>query len=811
MNVRLSILSVGLLCMLALAGMGVKEIRAAQAAESWPTVPGKILTSEARAGEECVTFSYATAEGQDRTAHMVAVGEESVRYGENGERTYSCLQDVVLRYPVGTAVRVFYDPRNPSYAVLEPAPNFSTYVFFFVGSLFSLLISYLLWNEIGARIHIPGKVPSFAGEALTAPIGDFALSPLVTPSEVVAIYATQFASQTLAGNIRVITGDAKVSAQDLLRAELKAAILAHEKAGTIRLELTDSLKPTLYAVLQESSFLWPTPSTEARLEFPGREALSQAIVRWLAQPSYYAWARGAEKAYIPLVLRQAARVVQTGQVRKYRLADQAVEAAAAQNLPVVRGLLQSCQMERPQIWDALDASISKALEDSISKATTASENPPSPELQRDPWCEEAPSDVKSVPGLKLLGEVGVSMSQSLFMGFILWSAFVIAFWAPSLRIVGIAGLVFSALVLAVVRKSGWERLQPWVARWPKLQPLVAMYVGCPMSTAVATVVPLGALIIGLIYANRGDPRMIVAILAAPIVGVWWLLKRKAGEAITEHVFGNKSARLPLPLGALSGSTEVGAPPLTPAKPLPFEVEIIKAQDLPRVSQDVSARLEAIRERGPKLRSLYHRMGWVLAAGSILVALLAWQLLQTDFPWFSTLMLLPPVLVFMAFRADNPVLGPALLIVQATLRYIRGGEAQERNRWQQAITPIRPFLAPLFCVSVALFTALRALTYLSSPSPFKWIPIGLSAALVAWFGFYLLSRSKALQLQYPVYPPLKLLVLRVFGSANRDHFVDLLDLWHWFGPLYKLDGPDSVGSKSSDVVSFSSRPLGLGRD
>ena len=54
-------------------------------------------------------------------------------------------------------------------------------------------------------------------------------------------------------------------------------------------------------------------------------------------------------------------------------------------------------------------------------------------------------------------------------------------------------------------------------------------------------------------------------------------------------------------------------------------------------------------------------------------------------------------------------------------------------------------------------------------------------------------TRRLEREYPVYPGLNLLVLRVFDSPSRDFFVQLLDLWHWVGPLSRLDGPDTASS------------------
>ena len=64
-----------------------------------------------------------------------------------------------------------------------------------------------------------------------------------------------------------------------------------------------------------------------------------------------------------------------------------------------------------------------------------------------------------------------------------------------------------------------------------------------------------------------------------------------------------------------------------------------------------------------------------------------------------------------------------------------------------------------------------------------------------------SGTRRLEREYPVYPALNLLVLRVFDSPSRDFFVQLLDLWHWVGPLSRLDGPDTAGWTGTAVMAW----------
>ena len=364
--VLLVMLASGLGCLF----VGVREFREALASLSWPSVPGVIERSQAHAFEGCVRFSYTVA-GQTHTATTVLFHEEGIT---TNNRSLSCSDDVVQRYPAGKEVEVRYNPANAAYAILEPGPTLITLIFPGLGLLLTSLGGWLLWTEGATRIRVRRATPALRAIAVpaqaagTPAAGNLVGSNLITPSEVVAIHGSQFAPETLAGNIRLLNGDAEVSARELLLAELKAAILAHEQAGTIRLEISDTPKRRLYLVPMQARFAWPNPSMEARLEFPVREEASAVVRRWLAQPSHVGWARGAEKVHVALVLRRAAVVSQTGMKRRYTLADRNTEAAATQNLPAVRNLLQRCESERSEVWHLLTVAIEGAVEVSAERS-----------------------------------------------------------------------------------------------------------------------------------------------------------------------------------------------------------------------------------------------------------------------------------------------------------------------------------------------------------------------------------------------------------------------------------------------------------
>ena len=781
---------------------GGANFRAAQASVSWPSVPGKIISSEAHAGEGCIVFSYNVA-GEKRTSTTVLFGEENT---QTGGRSPSCHDDVVRRYPLGKDVQVRYDPRNPAYAILEPGVNPGIVIVPAIGLVFTLLGGWLLWKEIAARF----RVRRGALAPLSGPIdGVTAGAPqLITPSEVVAIHGARFAAQTVSDNTTLLDGVTQVSARELLLAELKAAILAHEQAGTIRLEISGTgEKRQLHIVPTGTGAMWPSPSTESRLEFPAREEATVAVRRWLAEPSHAGWQRASEKMHIHLVLRGLAVISQRGRQRTYILTDRHARAEADRSLPAVASLLEGCAAERPEVASLLASAIENAVDTAASQMSQAS----SVYVATDPWYDEAESAVKSTPGLKLLGDVGTPGWQVAIVAAILWSlAGATAYYSGTAdRIALGVGAVLTALLFGAAVRWGQDLARQAAGWWPLARPTIKAVMESERWKAAAILSPIGALAAELVYSNRNDPRAIAGGAAAVVVGGMWLLRKKSGQAITEHVTGASKSpvtafALAAKAGADGGVTIESIP--VPAPTLPFDIEIVRPPDLPPVSPNSRMRLQAIRERGPRLRQLYRRSAFLIICGSMAVALAAWwildpQLASGNFPWITFILFIASLIFMSGARSENAIVRPVFLMARYAVRYLRGGASKERLRWENEITPIRPTGVPMLAFAWALFTAIRGFTYLSAPTQAKWIPVMLSAAVVLWYVVRLRRGRKSLETLYPVYPALNLVALRVFSSPSRDRFVELLDLWHWFGPLYRLDGPDTAGGKSSDVLAY----------
>lgn len=106
----------------------LRNIRLARASLAWPTAPGRVTATEiqeyynssGRNCTPCIAFEYEVG-GRILQGDALRIGVTP-----SGSNLYA--QSVTEKYPVGTAVRVAYDPADPSRAVLEPGPRLELYL-----------------------------------------------------------------------------------------------------------------------------------------------------------------------------------------------------------------------------------------------------------------------------------------------------------------------------------------------------------------------------------------------------------------------------------------------------------------------------------------------------------------------------------------------------------------------------------------------------------------------------------------------------------------------------------------------------------
>lgn len=113
-----------------LLGAGLFEIAAGSRSVSWPTAEGVVVSSSvtgivqdgaSRGGSRGVAgfanwsprvrYQYEVG-GASHVGSRVAIGESVL--------SYKASASIASRYPVGTGVKVYYDPRDASVSLLEP-------------------------------------------------------------------------------------------------------------------------------------------------------------------------------------------------------------------------------------------------------------------------------------------------------------------------------------------------------------------------------------------------------------------------------------------------------------------------------------------------------------------------------------------------------------------------------------------------------------------------------------------------------------------------------------------------------------------
>ena len=136
---------IGMLALIAGTVVGVAAvamIAVARTSRRWPTVPGRIVRSEIRDGRAVIRFVY-TVQGEEHEGFDVAAGDWPYRSAGSAVRR-------VQQYPVGAQVNVYYNPSQPSVAMLVPGlvadvfylPVVATLLMFVAVSL----ISWSIWR-----------------------------------------------------------------------------------------------------------------------------------------------------------------------------------------------------------------------------------------------------------------------------------------------------------------------------------------------------------------------------------------------------------------------------------------------------------------------------------------------------------------------------------------------------------------------------------------------------------------------------------------------------------------------------------------
>lgn len=101
-----------------LGGVGMMRYNTAQASTEWPTVTGTVTSSRVQTTSRDgrneymprVQYSYGV-EGRSFTGTRITASDEY-------QKNRGSAEDILVRYPSGASVAVFYDPQDPANSVL---------------------------------------------------------------------------------------------------------------------------------------------------------------------------------------------------------------------------------------------------------------------------------------------------------------------------------------------------------------------------------------------------------------------------------------------------------------------------------------------------------------------------------------------------------------------------------------------------------------------------------------------------------------------------------------------------------------------
>ena len=127
--------------------------RSSKKAQSWPSVPGKVVSSGVDSYQKTedgrTTTLYTAAVEYAYQVHGVEYHSRQINLGMTTAGSQGGAEKVAARYPTGAAVEVHYDPANPATAALENPIGYTWFIFgaamfcfaiaAFAGGLFSFV------------------------------------------------------------------------------------------------------------------------------------------------------------------------------------------------------------------------------------------------------------------------------------------------------------------------------------------------------------------------------------------------------------------------------------------------------------------------------------------------------------------------------------------------------------------------------------------------------------------------------------------------------------------------------------------------
>lgn len=597
-----------------------------------------------------------------------------------------------------------------------------------------------------------------------------------------------------------LAGDRPALFPDIVQVTLAAALLAHERAGSLQF---DQAAAGLVARFHDSGKDWPVNSLEDRLRRARPVSVQELVHDWLADGSNFP-------------LHRALRLIEHGaRLRGISSSSLASTTDAVDPAPV-EAMLRNCREGRPEIWKALQAGIaagiaSRTVPPTMVEVGGGRARVPKFDYQEIPVSAlDAPAD--PIPGNGI--SIGVAKPEDLpkvartgtmvavaavFVCATLIT--VMKFHSENGLAAALTGGAVAVLLQILVVTAGrtLERrkalrksygLTPDPATMDSAMKAFSADHSLAKTVAsnVASAVMLGA-ISALPVAIWGPGK---AFYPLAVVGLFWLINRfRLSESLPETAAEVVAARVrmlamnslgPAAAAAATGSvtvgTSVGAGPQVPDQPT-------AAQDLPAASPEAAELLERWSRRRASFRRLYWISLAVLIGGYTLIVLAFWctgartwidasEGVMGNIPVALIFTLVPTGMLLIGFRANGAgedekgdsrhafaagmiALWRGIILIEAPLLFSVQHSVEAKAR------------SPYFAITALLFLAAHWL----------WMERTLAGAMR----------------DLPLPKPRRLVMLRVFGSPAFDDLVALFHPWLRVGTIEHLEGYDTVGLRS----------------
>lgn len=130
---------------------GSSDMEMAKKSETWPTVEGKILSSEV------VRKTSSSSNGGSSTTYHAEVDyqytvdgkkyfSDRVSFGQYGSSDRGHASGIVNIFSEGKKVPVYYDPEDPKTSVLDTRSGFGSWIMLIVGSVFGVAGIVMFWK-----------------------------------------------------------------------------------------------------------------------------------------------------------------------------------------------------------------------------------------------------------------------------------------------------------------------------------------------------------------------------------------------------------------------------------------------------------------------------------------------------------------------------------------------------------------------------------------------------------------------------------------------------------------------------------------